>query len=106
MQVPIRDADEHPGEEERAGDPQRPPCDERLEPAPPRLDDRSHDDRKDGEVGEIRIDRRRPERHLQARLVPDVEEEDRDRRSQHDRAGRHASVRQPGRQRDGDYTLA
>ena len=46
----------------------------------------------------------RPDRD--AGLVGDVQEEDRDPGSQHDRAGRYASVRKPGRQRDGDYTLA
>jgi hypothetical protein len=35
-----------------------------------------------------------------------MQEEDRDPGSQHDRAGRNASVRKPGRQEDGDYTLA
>ena len=41
-----------------------------------------------------------------AGLVGDVQEEDRDRRGEHDRTRRYASVRKPGRQGDGDYTLA
>jgi hypothetical protein len=35
-----------------------------------------------------------------------VQEEDRDRRGEHDCTRRYASVRKPGRQGDGDYTLA
>jgi hypothetical protein len=35
-----------------------------------------------------------------------VQEENREGRRQHDRAGRYATVRKSGRQGDGDYTLA
>ena len=106
MVVAEPDFDEHPYEEERQHDPERLSRSERGEAAPNSLDQSEDHDCEHGEVREVGVDRRRAEPNCDARLVGDVQEEDRDRRGKYARTRRYAPVRKSGRQGDGDYTLA
>src|SRR5260370_9111654 len=98
------DLDEHPREEECERHPQRAARPEGGEATPNALEERDDDHREHREVREVRVDRRRAEPDGYAGLVRDVQEEERDRRSEHDCSRRYASVRNPVRQADGDYT--
>ena len=101
--MPVRDLDDHPGDEEAGDDPEPEPGAERLEAAAQPLRQRGEHDAEHDEVRQIGVDRGRAEADGDAGLVAHVQEEDRDRRCEHDRAPRHASVRKGG-QGDGHYT--
>src|SRR5882757_991838 len=106
MVMPEPDLDEDPDAEEPGSEPKGPSGRERPEAAPSARGQRSEHDREHDEVGEVGVDRGRAEADRDSGLIRHVQEKDRNPGSQHDRAGRYASVRKPGRQRDGDYTLA
>ena len=76
-------------EEEPGGEPQPASASERREPVAEPAPDRHDHDGEHGEVREIGVEGGRAEPDAESGLVVDVQEEDRDRRREHERPGRH-----------------
>ena len=88
-----QDVDPDPHEIQRRAEPEGPPASQRREAsAHPRYESRD-DDRQNREVGQLHADRRRTGRDVELRLVPEVDEQDRDRPGQDERLRAHARER-------------
>ena len=89
VDVAVRDLDHHPREEQPDREPEPAPARERREAVAEAAPGGGDDDREHGEVRQVRVHGRRTEADAEPGLVVDVQEEDRDRRCEHERARRH-----------------
>ena len=79
-----------PREERRADDPEHPSCGEPREPSSSRCNRGGDEHDHDSEVGEADVDGRRSQTDTEVGLIALVDEEERDRRGEHQRADRLA----------------